>query len=162
MARKKSTSEIIVPTAIEQAAAETQPRQAVARADAARALAEGERQANMMALAEQIGYSLPDGISAETVKEDVRLHLRLHEEHQNEANKHQQAADEYLLRVCAGLKVLRAGCAHGEWAPLRASLGISETHARRLIAVGARFTQCNNVTKNGANPPSTADLPRFL
>ena len=140
MARKKSTTEIIVPTAIEQEAAETQTRQAVARADAARALAEGERQANMMALAGQIGYTLPEGITAESVTADVRLHLQLHEQHQ-------QAADASLFRVGIGLMVLREGCARGEFGALCESLGFSKRYGYKLLEITERFTGCNDVAK---------------
>lgn len=108
MARKKSTSEIIVPTAIEQAAAETQPRQAVARADAARLQAEQIRAAELRSACARFGYAIDGDITAEAVEADIALNLRLH-------NEHQRAADESLFRVGIGLLVLRDGCERGQW-----------------------------------------------
>ena len=142
MARTKTQPiQPITPTAAEIEAANDEAARAVVRADAARELSASERQANMMALAGQIGYTLPEGISFDAVAADVRLHLQLHEQHQ-------QAADESLFRVGIGLMVLREGCARGEFAALCESFGFSRQHGYKLIELTSRFTDCNSVTKN--------------
>ena len=139
MARKKSTTEIIVPTAHEQAAADTDLRGAVARADAARLQAEQIRAAELRSACARFGYA-PDGdITVEAIEADIVLNLRLH-------NEHQRAADESLFRVGIGLLVLRDGCERGQWQAVLDRIGFSKTHAWRLMEVAQRFTQCNGIT----------------
>ena len=139
MARKKSTTEIIVPTAHEQAAAETEHRGAVARADAARFAAAQTRAAELRSACARFGYAIDGDITAEAVEADIVLNLRLH-------NEHQRAADESLFRAGIGLLVLRDGCERGQWQAVLDRIGFSKTHAWRLMEVAQRFTQCNGVT----------------
>ena len=139
MARKKSTTEIIVPTAHEQAAADTDLRGAVARADAARLQAEQIRAAELRSACARFGYA-PDGdITVETIEADIVLNLRLH-------NEHQRAADESLFRVGIGLLVLRDGCERGQWHATLDRIGFTRQHAWQLMEVAQRFTQCNDVS----------------
>ena len=154
MARTKTTTEPIVPTPAEVEAANNEAARAVVRADAAREMAASERQANMMALAGQIGYMLPEGISFDAVAADVRLHLQLHEQHQ-------QAADESLFRVGIGLMVLREGCARGEFAALCESFGFSRRHGNRLVDLTNRFTDCNNVSDLRGKWTPVSTFPRL-
>ncbi|MBR4736266.1 MAG: hypothetical protein IK051_01215 [Rhodocyclaceae bacterium] len=147
MARKKSTTEIIVPTAHEQAAAEVEHRGAVARADAARLQAEQIRAAELRSACARFGYA-PDGdITVEAIEADIVLNLRLH-------NEHQRAADESLFRAGIGLLVLRDGCERGQWQAVLDRIGFGKTHAWRLMEVAQRFTQCNSIT----NVPSVEHL----
>lgn len=148
MARKKSTSEIIVPTAIEQAAAETQPRQAVARADAARFAAAQTRAAELRSACARFGYAIDGDITAEAVEADIVYHLRQHKEYQC-------AADASLFRVGVGLLVLKEGCSHGEWLVACQRVGFNRAYGWRLMEVARRFTQCNDVS----NVLSTQHLP---
>ena len=139
MARKKSTTEIIVPTAHEQAAADTDIRGAVARADAARFAAAQTRAAELRSACARFGYAIDGDITAEAIEADIVLNLRLH-------NEHQRAADESLFRVGIGLLVLRDGCERGQWQAVLDRIGFSKTHAWRLMEVAQRFTQCNDIT----------------
>lgn len=139
MARKKSTTEIIVPTAHEQAAAETEQRGAVARADAARFQAEQIRAAELRSACARFGYAIDGDITAEAVEADIALNLRLH-------NEHQRAADESLFRVGIGLLVLRDGCERGQWQATLDRIGFTRQHAWQLMEVAQRFTQCNDVS----------------
>lgn len=155
MARTKTQPiQPITPTAAEIEAANEEARTGLVRADAARELAASERQANMMALAGQIGYTLPEGISFDAVAADVRLHLQLHEQHQ-------QAADESLFRVGIGLMVLREGCARGEFSALCKSFGFSRRHGNRLVDLTNRFTDCDNVSDSRGKWTPVSTFPRL-
>lgn len=139
MARKKSSTEIIVPTADEQAAAEEQQQVSVTRSLAAHAHAAQIRAAEMRSAAARVGYLTDGEITAERVEADIVLHLRLHEEQQ-------RAADESLFRAGIGLLVLKEGCERGQWQVLLDRLGFTRQYAWRLMDVAQRFTQCNNVS----------------
>ena len=152
MARtKQPTTEPIVPTPAEVEAANAEAARAVVRADAARALAEGERLERMQAVARECGYALADSLfSAAEVVADAKAHLKLYVEQQI-------AANGSLFRVGQALLVLREGCAHGEWNEIAQRIGMSEQHARRLIAVTRRFILGNDVTADKTLPGERFD-----
>ncbi|MFC5772103.1 hypothetical protein [Thauera sinica] len=107
-------------------------------ADAARVVAQ-QQDARVRAVALQIGYQLPaDATSPELIARDIAANMR--------------RTVEACLEIGRGLIVLKEACAHGQFGPQLAALGIDVNVAGRFMAAARKIP----------NSPTSANLARAI